>query len=1441
MSAPALATGTTPASAPGAAQPSISAATGSNKPVDIAAALSPAFTTAPGTAAQAVTDKAAATATAAQDAAASAASQTAAAAQKTATTAVEKVGAAASAAQSGAAVAVEKVGTAASAAQAAAGAAVEKASGVAATAQVAAGSAAEKSGATVTAAQSAAGSAAEKASAIASDAKSAAGAATDKASTAVASAQGAAASAAEKAGASAQAAAAAAAEKTGATVSKAQAAADGAAEKAGVMAAEVKSTAGAAAEMAGAAVTSTQVISASAAEKAGAAMQSTTGAVADKAGAAAASTQAAAGSVAENAGAAATAAQSTAAAAVQKASGVATSAQAAAGSATEKAAAALTTAQAAAGSAADKNSTTAPAAQSTAATALEKASSAVAGTAAGAAASVQAAAASAAENAAEIAASAGAAATPAAAPAAANGSTAPAASNTAAPAPATSFAGRAASAISAAPAAAASAASQTGAAASALAGRAASAVAAAPAAAAGLIPAVSTTEITATSATPTHAATATAAGAPAPATPATPAAPTAARSLSVPAPPAAPAAAATPAAPSSGAAATTPAAAAAPASATDRLKEQIMKEAPKIAADAAKQAGKAYMEAGKEASGTLKLLMTLRNKEGPPITLTVDQLATAAFLVVAALPLLVLPLFMPPVLRLVYSLSWGLLIGLGLSYLYYSNTKAKTETNELLGINLGLKGLQQVVGSLPPMFSVSDSEKMEWLNMLVEEVWPFLDKAICNMIKAEVEKTIPGVLKSLPAPLNGVISSIGFQHLTFGGAPFRVEGIWVDPDEKKALVMEVSVKWCGDPNITLAIVTPTGTVCPRVLDISLVASIRIKLSPLVDRLPGFVAAMVTMPRAPLIKYRLDFGKALGGAALPAAVTPVINYFVREIVSGMLVWPQRLVVPILQESQDDFFQAQLLMRRNCGLLRVCVVKLREIAKCDAGVNDISVECSTDGLNYEATTVKAAGVPSRDNPNKLTPVNYVTFGEYLYLLVQEPRNQVMRLQAADYPRATVKADTGLKARKDVIGRALIKLSPVTKAAEEADGNLADEDAEFPIKANLGENDWGYPGGPGKGAGKVRLNMRYFPYEVLTREHMYSSEEAIVSVRLLKIRGITPSGSALTATAGIVTSEEKFKGKDSRKTYTQTWTAARWEARLKFRIKLVEQALDNMGDDDSDDELGGSPEASNPSMPSSRKASVANLAAAGASEPGTPVKGGAATPKTPKKIKPGALKEKKKALRRKRQEELARLQRELAAGPVTELDYTLDASNLHAMHHVRPTYINKEGQEVDNCVVVTVKDNKKQLVAKAEIPVKLIRESTGFNPITGKLEYGAYVQAWDNNVPGKPGERIDDEMQWGLPMEGNSSRIRLWAIFRYVPYIPGPAVDMTLLDEDEEPPAPILSPMGPVEEVVAAVGNAGEKVVTEIKQVAQKVGITSANPTGDANGTQPRASEN
>lgn len=58
---------------------------------------------------------------------------------------------------------------------------------------------------------------------------------------------------------------------------------------------------------------------------------------------------------------------------------------------------------------------------------------------------------------------------------------------------------------------------------------------------------------------------------------------------------------------------------------------------------------------------------------------------------------------------------------------------------------------------------------------------------------------------------------------------------------QQAMVMEVDVRWCGEANITLAIELSAGEftkMCPRVTDISFVGSLRIRLEPLLDTLPG---------------------------------------------------------------------------------------------------------------------------------------------------------------------------------------------------------------------------------------------------------------------------------------------------------------------------------------------------------------------------------------------------------------------------------------------------------------------------------------------------------------------------------------------------------------------------------------------------------------------------
>ena len=49
-------------------------------------------------------------------------------------------------------------------------------------------------------------------------------------------------------------------------------------------------------------------------------------------------------------------------------------------------------------------------------------------------------------------------------------------------------------------------------------------------------------------------------------------------------------------------------------------------------------------------------------------------------------------------------------------------------------------------------------------------------------------------------------------------------------------------------------------------------------------------------------FRLDFGKAFGGSFTAKGVRLWLDPFIRETLTEMVVWPNRIVVPILPEEQ-----------------------------------------------------------------------------------------------------------------------------------------------------------------------------------------------------------------------------------------------------------------------------------------------------------------------------------------------------------------------------------------------------------------------------------------------------------------------------------------------------------------------------------------------------------
>ncbi|CAD7701174.1 unnamed protein product [Ostreobium quekettii] len=421
-------------------------------------------------------------------------------------------------------------------------------------------------------------------------------------------------------------------------------------------------------------------------------------------------------------------------------------------------------------------------------------------------------------------------------------------------------------------------------------------------------------------------------------------------------------------------------------------------------------------------------------------------------------------------------------LGLGYSWIREENKRRKEEFAQMLRCTPGTKGLATMLGQQPTWLQYTDKEKVVFLNKFLEQAWPFYDKAVCTTIKEVVE---PIMNDFKPVGFN----RIGFKSITFGDVPIRIEGVRVDTTEgdDRSIIMDLDVRWCGDASIVLAIeLTGEATrMAPKITDIQLVGGIRVVMKPLVDVIPGFGAVVVTALRPPSIKFNLDFGKALGGSMAGSPVKTLINGFLKDTLANMLVWPQRMVVPILDEAVTG--PLDHLQLHSVGLLLVTVVEAEGLPKADTfGSSDPQVDMFTETHRHAVTTVKK---------NTLNP----KWGEEFYMLVQEPTSQNLMVLVNDIDAVNVSLKLNVvKSAKEALGaktplgRAVVPLSVAT----EREGRTVERTFD------LGPNDFSDTHGPGVGCGTITLKMLYKSFESLQSE---DSSSGAVIVTVLRCRDL------------------------------------------------------------------------------------------------------------------------------------------------------------------------------------------------------------------------------------------------------------------------------------------------------------------------------------------------
>eukprot|EP00261_Vitis_vinifera_P022125 XP_010653582.1 PREDICTED: synaptotagmin-3 isoform X3 [Vitis vinifera] len=276
----------------------------------------------------------------------------------------------------------------------------------------------------------------------------------------------------------------------------------------------------------------------------------------------------------------------------------------------------------------------------------------------------------------------------------------------------------------------------------------------------------------------------------------------------------------------------------------------------------------------------------------------------------------------------------------------------------------------------------------DWLNKFIFDMWPYLDKAICGIIRSTTEPIFAEYIGKFQ------IKSIDFETLSLGTLSPIVHGIKAqETNEVNELILEPAIRWAGNPNIILVLKLLSLRITLQLTDLQISMVPRIVLKPLVPTFPCFASVVVSLMEKP----HVDFGlKLLGGdiMAIPG-LYQFIQKTIRRQVASLYLWPQTLEMPIL-----DALVAPI--KKPVGLLHVKVVRARKLLKMDIlGASDPYVKLSLSGerLPAKKTSIKMKTLDPEWN-------------EDFKLIVKDPKSQVLQLHVYDWEKVGMHDKLGMQ---------------------------------------------------------------------------------------------------------------------------------------------------------------------------------------------------------------------------------------------------------------------------------------------------------------------------------------------------------------------------------------------------------------------------------------------
>ncbi|XP_007901249.1 extended synaptotagmin-3 [Callorhinchus milii] len=223
----------------------------------------------------------------------------------------------------------------------------------------------------------------------------------------------------------------------------------------------------------------------------------------------------------------------------------------------------------------------------------------------------------------------------------------------------------------------------------------------------------------------------------------------------------------------------------------------------------------------------------------------------------------------------------------------------------------------EIKQELPPWVHFPDVERVEWLNKIVSQAWPYIGIYLEKLFKDRIEPSICGS--------NVYLKTFIFSKLHFGEKSPKIAGVKVYTDEvdKRQVIIDLQISYIGDCEINVEI----KKVCKAGLKgVLLHGTLRVILEPLIGQMPLVGAVTLFFIRPPTLE--INWTGLTNILDIPG-VNEMSDTKILDAIASYMVLPNRFTCPLTSKINVSHLRFPL----PHGVVRIYVKQAADLIRKD----------------------------------------------------------------------------------------------------------------------------------------------------------------------------------------------------------------------------------------------------------------------------------------------------------------------------------------------------------------------------------------------------------------------------------------------------------------------------------------------------------------------------